>query len=187
VRGPSAPECEVLRQIRLAVVDNPTCWRAEAAAKEYCCSAAVVADAATFTQPADDGRARRLPVRHSSLDHPEAGLLTREPEIRELSKHRRSIAFAVTPIFRRQCAGANDECTFSGDGVDKLPSDGKILINAAQLATRDRCPDACYVVMIWRATVEFRRLSYDIEAPNENCGGAAAKGYCRAPRVRQII
>lgn len=106
---------------------------------------------------------------HSSLDRPEDWTyLRREPEIREHFKAQtKLVSFCGhTHIPAAVWLSPANEVTLLGS-TDRiqLPPDGKVLINVGSVGQpRDRCPDACYVVCdTAERTVEFRRVSYDID------------------------
>jgi predicted phosphodiesterase len=107
---------------------------------------------------------------HSSLDDPEAWTyLRREPEIlSHFAAQTHRISFCghthIPGVF---WLNSSDEMqTLGASGSIQLPQEGKVLINAGSVGQpRDRNPEACYTVYeAATRTVEFRRVSYDVEA-----------------------
>jgi diadenosine tetraphosphatase ApaH/serine/threonine PP2A family protein phosphatase len=107
---------------------------------------------------------------HSSLDDPEAWTyLRREPEIRaHFAAQTHPICFCghthVPGVFAIDRTG--EIKSLGSSGRVQLDNREKFLINAGSVGQpRDRNPDACYVVYETATrTVEFRRVSYDIES-----------------------
>ena len=110
---------------------------------------------------------------HSSLDRPEDWTyLRREPEIRQhFQAQTQPIAFCGhTHIPAAVSLNPRGEMNLLGSsGRIELPPEGKILINVGSVGQpRDRNPDACYVVYeAAQRSVEFRRISYDVDRAKE--------------------